>query len=354
LTTARPGGPDVSLIIVHYNGAARLRACLDSLLADVSTKREIFVVDNASEEESTGLLDELENAGDEITLIRSEENLGYAGGVNLALPHCRGRYVGVLNMDIVAESGWLEPLVDFLDHHPDTGAVNPLLLLGDGCSINAAGQHLHITGLGFNRYLGKSCETAGSEPFRISGIQGAAFLLRRELLQRIGGMDASGFLYHEDVNLSWLVGLMGYELYCIPRARVRHDYFLSMHAEKFHLLERNRIGMLFAYLEPGTAWRLALRLGFSELLVWTYALLRGPAFLRAKARSYGWLREARPLLEERRCLAGRLRMRSDREYLATLERAYPWRQLLDLAGERGQPRRPLAPGLGQSRKSNHQ
>jgi GT2 family glycosyltransferase len=104
----------------------------------------------------------------------------------------------------------------------------------------------HITGLGFNHGLGEPLSRYGSAPFGVAGIQGALFVMRREVYDAIGGFDACGFLYHEDVNVSWLLRLAGYRLYCAPSSRIRHDYFLSMYAEKFHLLERNRVVMLLA------------------------------------------------------------------------------------------------------------
>src|SRR5438094_489739 len=80
---------------------------------------------------------------------------GGAGGVSLALNAAHGVYVAVLNMDVAVEPGWLKPLVTFLEANPRVGAVNPLILLKDGERVNALGQDVHVTGLGFNRGLGR-------------------------------------------------------------------------------------------------------------------------------------------------------------------------------------------------------
>src|SRR5205823_9097799 len=102
-------------------------------------------------------------------LVPSRVNRGYAGGVNLALSQAQGTYVAVLNPDITAPSGWLIPLVAFLETHPQVGAVNPLILLHEPEGyINAAGQEVHVTGLGFNRWLRQPRARAGSEPIRVS------------------------------------------------------------------------------------------------------------------------------------------------------------------------------------------
>lgn len=343
MTSPGESSPDVSIIVVNFRGGDALKACLLSLFHDQSkASREIWVVDNNSGDDSPALIKELLTTQPGADWIVNTENVGYAGAVDLTLPRCRGRYLAVLNMDTVIESGWLDPLVEYLDTHQNTAAASPLIALADGKAINAAGQWIHRTGLGFNRALGLPLDAAGDEPFCIAGIHGAAFVVRRLLLEQIGGMDSGGFLYHEDVNLSWLLRLMGYELACVPRARVRHDYFLSMHPEKLELLERNREAMLRAYLTPKTRRRLWGWRSLTEGMLWVYAGLRGPSFLRAKHRARKWVQAQTELIERRRQLAEGLRVRTDQEVLAAMTRRYPIGQLMALAGERGTPRRPLS------------
>ena len=194
-------------------------------------------------------------------------------------------------MDVVVSPGWLDPLISFLEATPDAGAVCPLIVLeSDPGRINAAGQNVHVTGLGFNRWLEQPRERAGAGPFRVSGLHGAAFLIRRDLFESIGGWDESGFLYHEDVELSWLLRLAGREIYCVPASTVSHDYHLTMFPHKLFLLERNRWSMLLANTRarrPGSRSRPCSPL--TELMMWGYCLLRGPAFLRAKLDSYRWI-----------------------------------------------------------------
>lgn len=335
MTLAHEAEPAASLIVVNFNGAGRLVPCVESLLRECDPTREVVLVDNASSDGSPAEIDALAERHAGLVVIRNAENLGYAGAVNVALPRCRGRYVGVLNMDLEAEPGWLGPIVDFLDAHPQVGAANPLLALMDGEQLNAAGQDVHVTGLGFNRGLGQPRASVGSEPFPVCGIQGAAFVVRRELLERMGGMDDTGFLYHEDVNLSWLLRLMGYDLYCVPASAVRHDYFLSMYPMKLHLLERNRWALLLSYLEVWTLVALAPMLLLTEAMNWGYSLMRGPRFLVAKAQTWPWLWRSRAALRRRRALARSLRACGDREVLSHMRWRYAWSQFATLAGERG-------------------
>jgi GT2 family glycosyltransferase len=337
-----PGSaPLVSVIVVNYNGADALARCLEALVADTDdASHEVLVVDNASSDGSDSIAQAAAERNDSVRVLRSPTNRGYAGAVNLALAEARGTYVAVLNMDVVVGSGWLDPLISFLEAAPEAGAVCPLIVLeSDPGRINAAGQDVHVTALGFNRWLEQPRERAGGEPFRVSGLHGAAFLIRRDLFQSIGGWDESGFLYHEDVELSWLLTLAGREIYCVPTSTVSHDYHLTMFPHKLFLLERNRWSMLLANLRPLTRVALAPFLALSELMMWGYCLLRGPSFLRAKLDSYRWISGHRERIRDRRRFVDSLRRRSDRGVLRRMHWGYPVDQFVTLGRERGKSER---------------
>ena len=328
--------PLVSVVVVNYNGAEALPRCLDALIAD-DADAEILVVDNASSDGSEAIAEEAAGAQASVRLLRSPTNRGYAGAVNLARAEARGTYLAVLNMDVVVSRGWLDPLVSFLEGSPATGAVCPLIVLeSDPERINAAGQNVNVTGLGFNRWLDQPRERAGSAPFRVSGLHGAAFLMRRDDLEAIGGWNESGFLYYEDVELSWLLALTGREIHCVPASIVMHDYHLTMFPHKLFLLERNRWAMLLAHMRAATRLALSPLFALSELMIWGYCLLRGPSFLRAKLDSYRWLSTHRERIGERRRFIESLRRRSDWGVLRGMQWGYPVDQFVTLGRERGE------------------
>jgi GT2 family glycosyltransferase len=310
-------------------------------LADTGgTDTEILVVDNASSDDSAAMADRLASEHDAVRVIRSPTNRGYVGAVNVALPEARGDYVAVLNMDVVVSPGWLDPLVSLLEAKPDAGVACPLILLeSDREKINAAGQNLNKTGLGFNRWLGKPRSIAGEEAFPVTGLHGAAFVTRRALLERLGGWDETGFLYFEDVELSWLLRIAGSEIWCVPASNVVHDYHLTMFPHKLFLLERNRWKMLLADLRGRTRLAISPLLALSELMMWGYCLLRGPKFLRAKARSYGWVRANRAQIRTRREQVDSVRRHTDWQVLRGLRWGYPLDQFLTLGRERGESTR---------------
>ena len=331
----------VSVVVVNYNGADALEHCLDTLLADPGdTQAEVLVVDNASTDGSEAIAERLAGEHEALRLIRSDSNLGYAGAVNLAWPEARGEHVAVLNMDVVVSDGWLDPLVAHLEANSEVGAVCPLIVLeSDPSRINAAGQNIHPTALGFNRWLEQPRERAGARPFRVSGLHGAALVIRRELLERLGGWDDSGFLYHEDVELSWLLRLAGKDIFCVPASAVRHNYHLTMFPQKLFLLERNRWKMLLTNLRSRTRWALSPLLAVSELMMWGYCLLRGPKFLRAKWQSYGWLRRNAEVVRHRRREVAPLRRVTDWAVLRRMHWGYPLDQFATLGRERGESER---------------
>jgi GT2 family glycosyltransferase len=333
-----------SLVVVSYNGGERLRTCLTSLVATTAPDVDILVIDNASSDGSPEELRRLANEHPRLRIRLEDQNLGYAWAVNEVLAECRTPYLGVLNMDLVFEPGWLEPLVRFLEERPEVAAVNPLVLLSGTERVNTCGHDVHLTGLGFTRAFGEPSSRMGPEPVEVSGISGAAFVVRADVLRRLGGIDSTGFLYHEDTNLSWLLRLAGHTLYCVPQARVQHDYALSMSPSKLFLLERNRWTMLLSYLSPAGALLIAPVLLFSEALVWGFCLLKGTSFLVAKTRSYRSVLSRRKAVAERRCLVRRIRALPDWRLFLKLRWGYPVGQFLSIAGEGPEARRDrLAP-----------
>jgi GT2 family glycosyltransferase len=300
----------------------------------------VLVVDNASSDGSDAIAEAMAEQHESVRLLRSPTNRGYAGAVNLALAETRATYIAVLNMDVVVGPGWLGPLVSLLEVDQRVGVACPLILLeSDPGRINAAGQNVHPSGLGFNRWLDEPRERAGSEPFRISGLHGAAFLIRRQLLEEVGGWDESGFLYHEDVELSWTIQLAGRDILCVPGSNVSHDYHLTMFPHKLFLLERNRWSMLLANTHPLTRLALSPLLLLSELMMWAYCLLRGSSFLRAKLDSYRWISGNLERIRRRRRFVESLRRRSDWGVVRRLHWGYPVDQFVMLGRERGESER---------------
>ena len=114
---------DISVVIVGWNARHYLELCLESLeTAPPRRSIEILVVDNAS---TDGSAEMIETRFPWVKLIKSSENLGFAKGNNLAIRQCQGRYIALVNPDVIVFPGCLDALADFLDQNPKVGNVGP-------------------------------------------------------------------------------------------------------------------------------------------------------------------------------------------------------------------------------------
>jgi len=339
------GDHNVTAIVINYKSGEDLRACLGGLLADEELLARVVVFDNGSDDDSLQPAEEAGATDGRVELVRSEENLGLAAAVNRVLPTVTTPYVAILNPDATPQPDWLEPLVATLDNNTGVAVACPLVLMEQTGEVNSAGQHVHVTGLGFNRLLHADPETVSSSPHEVGGLHGVAFLIRTWILRELGGWDETGFLYHEDVALSWDVLLGGHKIVCDPRSRVLHDYHLTMYPEKLFLLERNRWALLLSHLRYTRLLLISPALLLTEVMVWGLSLLRGPGFLRAKAGAYLWIWQERKAISDWR----RRVFERDSYNPAALNRStrwsYPLPQLGILGGERGESTRQPPGGL---------
>jgi len=304
--------PLASVIIVNYNGREHLPECLASLLRDPVDQCEIILVDNAS---ADGSADYVEQAFPQVQVIRSKENLGFGRGNNLAARQARGSYLAFLNADTVVETGWLEALIKALTSDARIGlATSKILLLGDAQRINACGNDVHITGITLCRGMGLARTNLDSVK-EVSAVSGAAFAMRRDLFEKLGGFDGSFFMYMEDTDLSWRARLAGYRCFCVPDSRVLHDYALRFGPEKTYYEERNRYVMLLKGLRWQTWLVLLPALSLAEVVTWGYVLWREPRRWRNKLRAYAWVVKHRSEIMEGRRGAQALRAVRDRDLL---------------------------------------
>ena len=336
---------DVTAVIVNYRSGDDLDGCIGGLLQDRAHLARVVVIDNASGDTSWEPAARHATEDHRVELIRSQVNLGLAGAVNLVLPTIETPYLAVLNPDATPTLHWLAPLLEHLMANPDHAVACPLVLIESTGKVNSAGQHVHVTGLGFNRFLHRDPAEVPAQPHLVGGLHGAAFLIRTELLRTLRGWDDTGFLYHEDVGLSWDTLLLGKGIVCVPASRVVHDYRLSMYPEKLFLLERNRIALLLTHLPRGRLVAISPALLLTEVMVWILALLRGPGFLRAKWRSYREVWNRRSAIAARRAQV-RQRPVYDIGNLRRFTRwTYPIDQLGILGTERGSSTREPPGGL---------
>jgi hypothetical protein len=211
-----PAAPEISVVVLNYNGAAWLDRCLTSLAAQTMAARmEVIVADNASTDRSDLLAADLLQDMPGWRVVRHGRNLGYCGGNNGAAREARGRYLLFLNTDT-----WLEP--DCLEHLlaevqvAKAVAATPLVMDYRDDTLQSVGES------GFDVF-GLPCGPAdGSRRREVLIANGPALLVEAAWFHRLGGFDAEFFMYADEFDLCWRVWLAGGRVVLAPSAHVHH------------------------------------------------------------------------------------------------------------------------------------
>ncbi len=217
---------DVSIIIPVFNRVEYTAACLQSLAAHAteSLSFELVVVDNASSDGTPELLAQL--SGD-VVLHRNEENLGFAKACNQGARLASGRILVFLNNDTEVHAGWLEPLVDELDQHPDTAAVGSRLLYPDG-RIQHAGVAIGRDQIPYHLHSQVDADDPRVTERRSFNIVTAACVaIRREEFLAIGLFDEQFINGHEDIDLCLRLREAGRDVIYRPDSVVTHHESVS-------------------------------------------------------------------------------------------------------------------------------
>lgn len=305
--------PSVSIIVISFNNRQYVDGCLGALTTQSYEAAEIIVVDNASVD---GTAEYIEANYPNVRLIRAGDNLGFGGGNNLGASHATSKYLAFINMDTVADPEWLTPLITMHEENPDVGlTTTKILLLNEPDHINTCGNDVHLAGFAYLRgWLQPASALAG--PADVASISGAAFVISRELFEKLGGFDEwFNPAYVEDTDLSWRARLLGYRCRYVPNSVVYHDYSPRFSPEKYSMIERNRYQMLIKSFSLHTILLLIPALLLSEVVSWGFAVLAGPRHIRAKLGTYRWLAKHMSNLIERRREVQRTRLADDRDLI---------------------------------------
>ncbi|OIO63687.1 MAG: hypothetical protein AUJ47_05250 [Candidatus Marinimicrobia bacterium CG1_02_48_14] len=247
-----PVQPVVSVIIPHFNGIEILDACLTSLYTDPYPALEIVVVDNGS---SDGSPDFVAKKYPSVQLVRNRENRGFAGGCNDGMAQATGEYYLILNNDTTHKPGWIDTLVNIIQSSSDIGAVQPKLLSaqqpdhfdysgGGGGLIDFIGYPFAIGRIFSNMEVDQGQYDEVREIFWASG---TAFLVRREVIDQVGGFDEDFFAHMEEIDLCWRMQNAGWIIKNAPQAVVWHHSGWTLPPDRYrkkYLNHRNNLIML--------------------------------------------------------------------------------------------------------------
>ena len=244
----------ISIITINYNGLVDTCALIDSITFDDTL--EVIVVDNGSKEDEATII---EQRYPHVTVVRSPRNLGFAGGNNLGIKSAHGKYLFFINNDTIirGEGGEvrgesiLQPLIDRLESSDKIGMVCPKIRFAWGTNpIQFAGYTPLSSVTMRNRGIGCGEEDHGQYdiPHPTPYAHGAAMMVRREALEKVGMMPECYFLYYEELDWSMMFTRSGYEIWYEPRFTIYHKESQATGQNsplKTYYLTRNRL--LFAH-----------------------------------------------------------------------------------------------------------
>jgi N-acetylglucosaminyl-diphospho-decaprenol L-rhamnosyltransferase len=213
----------LTVSIVNYKTPHLVIECIDSLkrYAPQLATLDVVVVDNASGDDSLALIGA---AHPDVRQVDAGDNLGFAGGNNLALRSCESAYVLLLNSDALVEEGTLDRLLQVMRDFPSVGAVSARVVNADDGQDQDYPSRFPSLQEMFRRALrGPQFPAAGQHnPVVMERLHGACMMMRSELLRTVGLLDDGFFMYDEDVD--WCVRALqhGWQLWLVPSARVLH------------------------------------------------------------------------------------------------------------------------------------
>lgn len=287
--------PSVSVIIVHHRGRKILRRCLDSLFNTIYDNFRVVLVDNGSRDGSVNTVKTTH--GDRLKVIRSEVNLGFVGGNNLALRQVRSKYVVLLNDDTVVDPDWLRYLVEAAEYDTSIGACQPKLLsLADpryfeynGC----VGGMLDIYGIPLcrGRVFNIIEEDRGQydTPTEVFWAGGAAIFIRRKALNEAGLLDQMFYAHMEEIDFCWRMRLLGYKVTSVPKSVVYHLGGGTPLGGIFYLKHRNNLIVMLKNFSTSNLLRyFPVRLVF-DLFSLLFFLRTDKARSVCICKAYSWL-----------------------------------------------------------------
>ena len=224
---------EISVIIVSWNCRQMLADCINSLREQLpGDASEIIVVDNAS---SDGTAAAIRQGFPGVKVIESTSNLGFARGNNVGLEASCGRYVFLINPDVIVGNGCISRMLQYMEQHPDVGVLGPKILGRDGavqrsCMRTPSLWNQLCRTLALDRITKKSRLFGGylmndfqhDELREVDIINGCFWMVRRTALEDVGPLDARFWMYADDLDWCRRFSLAGWKIVFFPEAEAVH------------------------------------------------------------------------------------------------------------------------------------
>lgn len=247
----------VAVVVLNWNGSGMLQTFLPSVLEYSAMEGvEVYVADNCSTDNS---LEILEKSFPSVRRIVLSENYGFADGYNMALKEVEAEYYVLLNSDVEVTESWLQPMIAYLDEHPEVAACQPKIKSYRNKEYfeyaGACGGFLDRYGYPFCR--GRVMNTVEKDNGQYDTVipvfwaTGASLFIRSGDYWRVGGLDGRFFAHMEEIDLCWRLRSRGRLLVCVPQSTVYHVGGATLQKEsprKTFLNFRNNLVMLYKNL----------------------------------------------------------------------------------------------------------
>jgi len=296
--------PEISVIILNWNGKHFLETCLTALRRQTFRDFEAILVDNGSED---GSAEYVRTQFPEVRLLALGENRGFTGGNIAGWELVRNGpakgLVILLNNDTEAHPLWLEELHKASDVYQGAGTfASKMMMFDERNRIENCGFSMSTIGFSTDLGRGEVDSPAWSEPRRVFGACAGAAAYRRSMLEDVGFLDDDFFMTSEDVDLSFRAQLRGYECWMIPGAVVYHRFratmsnfparqtFFTQRNSEFVYLKNMPAGLLLCFLPARVLYELGATL-------YSLKVGSGGAFLKAKVDA---LRQLQAVLRKRK------------------------------------------------------
>lgn len=210
----------LSIITINYNGLKDTCELIESI--PFNNDMEVIVVDNASKEDEASIISE---RFPQVIVIRSDKNLGFAGGNNLGIKEAKGKYILLINNDTFFKQFNVEPLIKRLESSDKIGMVCPKLRFSWGTNPIQFTGYTPLSSITVrNQAIGFGEEDHGQYdiPHKTPYAHGAAMLIKREAIEKAGLMPECFFLYYEELDWSMMFTRAGYEIWYDPACTVYH------------------------------------------------------------------------------------------------------------------------------------
>lgn len=274
---------DISVLIVAYRSRDTIRRCVAALASQYTQPCEVLILENGSPVEDR--IDEAEMP-DWVTVIPSEENLGFAGGNNHLARLAKGQWLALLNPDAYPHPGWISALNEATARYPDVRLFGSTQMAADRDGIlDGVGDVYHAYGLAYRGGYRLSQDLLPVEG-EVFAPCGAALFIHRDLYQSLDGFDESFFCYNEDVDLAFRARLVGEHVIQLRSAVVDHaGYGSSGRRSEFatYYGVRNRLWVFLKNMPGWLLWALAPAHLAVTLVLWAAAARRRQAGVFGRA-----------------------------------------------------------------------